>query len=72
MGTPGARPRGPGTRALHSKQRSVEREIRIPGFLFEWYLNLDNGTIFHYGEGGANSNLESELCGLETLRTLTV
>lgn len=47
-----ARPRGPGARELHSEQRSGDGEIRIPGFLFEWYLNLGTGTISHYGEEG--------------------
>lgn len=36
----------------HSQQCSGDGEIRMPGFLFEWYLNLDTGTISHYGEEG--------------------
>lgn len=59
VGTPGARLRGPGARELHSKQRSGDGEISIPGFLFEWYLNLDNGTISHYGEEG-----QIQICNL--------
>lgn len=57
VGNPGACPRVPG---------AEDGKTRIPGFLFEWYLNFGYWDYLPLFGSGENLNLESKMCGLET------